>query len=159
MHLLRRNRVLATLTGLASFPRVKNPLDPSRGSLKSVELTVSSRVLGSASFQQFTRLVGDASWYRPLSRDVVLSWRVRGGIIFSPTVDVATQRGNFIPPEQRFYAGGPNDVRGFERNELGPVVYVVSSDSAVLARVWHRFAEQTELAPAFRTAISISISV
>jgi outer membrane protein assembly factor BamA len=47
-------------------------------------------------------------------------------MIFSPTVDVATQRGNFIPPEHRFYAGGPNDVRGFERNELGPVVYVVS---------------------------------
>jgi len=125
--LLRQNRVLATVTGVASFPRVNNPLDPSRGSLKSLEMTVSSRVLGSASFQQFTRLVGDASWYRPLSRDIVLSWRVRGGIIFAPTVDVATQRGNFIPPEQRFYAGGPNDVRGFERNELGPVVYVVPS--------------------------------
>ena len=51
---------------------------------------------------------------------------LRGGAIFSPTVDVATQRGSFIPPEHRFYAGGPNDVRGFERNELGPVVYVVS---------------------------------
>jgi outer membrane protein assembly factor BamA len=38
---------------------------------------------------------------------------------------VATGSGSFIPPEQRFYAGGPNDVRGFERNELGPVVYVV----------------------------------
>jgi outer membrane protein insertion porin family len=125
--LLQQNAVLATLSGLASFPRVNNPLDPSRGSLKSLEVTVSSRLLGSASFQQFTRVVGDASWYRPLNRDVVLSWRVRGGIIFSPTVDVATQRGNFIPPEQRFYAGGPNDVRGFERNELGPVVYVVSS--------------------------------
>jgi outer membrane protein insertion porin family len=125
--LLRQNRVLATVTGIASFPRVNNPLDPSRGSLKSVEVTVSSRVLGSASFQQFTRVVGDASWYRPLSRDIVLSWRVRGGVIFAPTVDVATQRGNFIPPEQRFYAGGPNDVRGFERNELGPVVYVVPS--------------------------------
>jgi outer membrane protein assembly factor BamA len=57
---------------------------------------------------------------------VVLSWHLRGGTIFSPTVDVATQRGSFIPPEHRFYAGGPNDVRGFERNELGPVVYVVS---------------------------------
>jgi outer membrane protein insertion porin family len=125
--LLQQNRVLATLTGLASFPRLNNPVDPSRGSLKSLEVTVSSRILGSASFLQFTRLVGDASWYRPLSRDVVLSWRVRGGVIFSPTVDVATERGNFIPPEQRFYAGGPNDVRGFERNELGPVVYVVSS--------------------------------
>jgi len=126
VNLLRQNRVLATLTGTATLPRVNNPVDPSRGSVKSLEVTLSSRLLGSAPFQQFTRIVGDAAWYRPLTRDVVFSWRVRGGIIFSPTVDVATQRGNFIPPEQRFYAGGPNDVRGFERNELGPVVYVVS---------------------------------
>ncbi len=55
----------------------------------------------------------------------MLSWRVRGGVIFAPTVDVATQSGNFVPPEQRFYGGGPNDVRGYQRNELGPVVYVV----------------------------------
>ena len=39
---------------------------------------------------------------------------------------IASQTGNFIPQEYRFYAGGPNDVRGYERNELGPVVYVVS---------------------------------
>jgi outer membrane protein insertion porin family len=124
--LLKQNRVLATLTANASIPRVNNPIDPSRGSQKSVELTLSSRLLGSASFEQFTRLVAEAAWYRPLARDVVLSWRVRGGAIFAPRVDVATQSGNFIPPEQRFYAGGPNDVRGFDRNELGPVVYVVS---------------------------------
>jgi outer membrane protein assembly factor BamA len=74
--------------------------------------------------------VGDASWYRQLSRDVVFSWRVRGGVIFSPEVDVGTESGNFIPPEQRFYAGGPNDVRGFDRNELGPVVYIVSTEAA-----------------------------
>ena len=65
------------------------------------------------------------AWYRPLSRNVVLSWRVKGGLIFSPNVDVDSESGAFIPPEQRFYAGGPNDVRGFERNELGPVVYVI----------------------------------
>ena len=35
------------------------------------------------------------------------------------------------------------------------VVYVVSGDSAVLAGVWHRFAEQTELAPAFLTASTL----
>jgi outer membrane protein assembly complex protein YaeT len=125
--LLRQNRVLATLTGNATLPRVNNPVDPSRGSVKSLEVTLSSRLLGSSRFQQFLRIVGDAAWYRPLTRDVVLSWRLRGGVIFSPTVDVATERGNFIPPEQRFYAGGPNDVRGFERNELGPVVYVATS--------------------------------
>jgi outer membrane protein assembly factor BamA len=124
--LLRQNRVLATLTGTGTLPRVNNLIDPSRGSLKSLEVAVSSRFLGSAAFQQFTRVVADAAWYRPLTRNVVLSWHVRGGAIFSPTVDVATQRGSFIPPEHRFYAGGPNDVRGFHRNELGPVVYVVS---------------------------------
>ena len=124
--LLKQNRVLATITANASIPRTNNPIDPSRGSQKSVEVTVSSKLLGSASFQQFTRVVSEAAWYRPVARDVVLSWRVRGGAIFAPRVDVATQSGNFIPPEQRFYAGGPNDVRGFDRNELGPVVYVVS---------------------------------
>ena len=135
--LLRQNRVLATLTATATVPRVNNVLDPSRGSIKSLEVAVSSRFLGSAAFQQFTRVVADAAWYRPVARDVVLSWHVRGGAIFSPTVDVATQRGSFIPPEHRFYAGGPNDVRGFERNELGPVVYVVSKgevDSAAAER-------------------------
>lgn len=125
VELLRQNRVLATLTANATLPHVNNPLDPSRGSLSRFEVTVSSRFLGSSSFQQFSRMVADAAWYRPLSRDVVLSWRVRGGIIFSPQVDVLTQSGNFVPPEQRFYGGGPNDVRGFGRNELGPVVYVV----------------------------------
>jgi outer membrane protein insertion porin family len=126
VNLLKQNRVLATITANASIPRTNNPIDPSRGSQKSVEVTVSSKLLGSASFQQFTRVVSEAAWYRPVARDVVLSWRVRGGAIFAPRVDVATQSGNFIPPEQRFYAGGPNDVRGFDRNELGPVVYVVS---------------------------------
>jgi outer membrane protein insertion porin family len=124
--LLRQNRVLATLTATGSLPRVNNPIDPSRGSLASLDLTWSSRFLGSSSFQQFFRAVGDYSWYRPVTRDVVFAWRLRGGAIFAPRVDVATQSGNFIPPEQRFYAGGPNDVRGFERNELGAVVYVVS---------------------------------
>lgn len=134
--LLRQNRVLATLTANGTLPQVNNTLDPSRGSLASAEVTWSSRLLGSSSFQQFVRAVADYSWYRPVGRDVVFSWRVRGGAIFAPSVDVATSSGNFIPPEQRFYAGGANDVRGFERNELGPVVYVVTKgevDSAAAA--------------------------
>ena len=49
-------------------------------------------------------------------------------------MDVASRSGTFIPPEQRFYAGGPNDVRGFDRNELGPVVYVVPKSAVDVAR-------------------------
>jgi outer membrane protein assembly complex protein YaeT len=122
---LRRNLVLATLTALGTFPRVNSPIDPTRGRIGSVELTHSSKYIGSSTLQQFTRMVAGMSWYRPLSRNVVLSWRLRGGLIFSPTLDVANVSGAFVPPDQRFYAGGPNDVRGFERNELGPVIYVV----------------------------------
>jgi outer membrane protein assembly factor BamA len=126
---LRQNLVLATLTALGTFPRVNSPIDPTRGRIGSVEVTHSSKYIGSSKLQQFTRLVGGMSWYRPLSRDVVLSWRLRGGLIFSPTLDVGSASGAFIPPDQRFYAGGPNDVRGFERNELGPVIYVVPANS------------------------------
>jgi outer membrane protein insertion porin family len=127
---LRQNRVLATLTASANFPRVNSQIDPTRGRIASLELTHSSKYIGSSSLQQFTRFVGAMAWYRPLSRSVVLSWRIKGGLIFSPNVDVASGSGAFIPPEQRFYAGGPNDVRGFDRNELGPVVYVVPQGAA-----------------------------
>ncbi len=139
--LLRQNRVLATLTATGTLPQVNNSLDPSRGSLASAEVTWSSRLLGSNSFQQFVRAVSDYAWYRPIARDVIFSWRVRGGAIFAPTVDVATQSGNFIPPEQRFYAGGANDVRGFERNELGPVVYVVPKGEVDTAAIKGRAIE------------------
>jgi outer membrane protein assembly complex protein YaeT len=122
---LRQNRILATLTASGNFPRVNSQIDPTRGRIGSVEVTYSSKYIGSSSLQQFTRFVGAIAWYRPLSRNVVLSWRVKGGLIVSPNVDVASGTGAFIPPEQRFYAGGPNDVRGFDRNELGPVVYVI----------------------------------
>ncbi|HEU5170373.1 MAG TPA: BamA/TamA family outer membrane protein [Gemmatimonadales bacterium] len=122
---LRQRRILAALSGRVSFPRANSLIDPTRGYNATVEITHASKPIGSSSLQQFTRLFGDAAWYRPLSRDIVLSWRVRGGVIFSPGVAIGTGVDAFVPPEQRFYAGGPNDVRGFSRNEMGPVVYVV----------------------------------
>ena len=122
---LRQRRVLATITALGNFPRVNSQIDPTRESIASLEVTHSSKYIGISSRQQFTRFGGAMAWYRPLSRNVVLSWRVKGGFIVSPNVDIASESGAFIPPEQRFYAGGPNDVRGFDRNELGPAAYVI----------------------------------
>lgn len=121
---LRQRRPLATLTLGMQRVRTNYPLDPTRGSTISAEITTASTVIGSSSFTEFTRLIGDVAAYQPLG-DLVLAGRVRAGTVFAPTIALGGGSSNFIPPEQRFYAGGPNDVRGFTRNLLGPVVYVV----------------------------------
>ena len=126
---LRERRVLATLTASAVRQRINNLLDPTRGSILSAEATLSSRYLGSSRLTQFARFVAEASFYTPLSREVVLALHAKAGAIVAPEIDLSSGRTNFIPPEQRFYAGGPNDIRGYERNELGPVVYVVPSSA------------------------------
>lgn len=116
-----------TLTGSAAIPRANNPIDPSRGYVASTQVTVASRFLGSSSLVQYGRMVADYTTYHPLSRNVVFSWHVRLGGIVAPKVQFAGGISNaYIPPDQRFYGGGPNDVRGYQRNELGPVVYTVS---------------------------------
>jgi outer membrane protein assembly complex protein YaeT len=131
---LQQRRLLAALTGRISRPRANSPIDPTRGSNATLEVTYASKLIGSSPLQQFTRVLADAAWYRSLGGDVVLTWRLRGGLIFSPTVTVGSQTNTaFVPPEQRFYAGGPNDVRGFGRNQLGPVVYVVTSTALAQA--------------------------
>lgn len=127
---LQQRRVQGTLGLSVLRQRVNNPLDPLRGSILSGSVTWSSRWLGSSATQQFLRLVGDVSGFVPLARDVVLAGHLRGGIILAPQINVSDSSiGNFVPPDQRFYAGGAYDVRGYDQNELGPLVYVVSTDS------------------------------
>jgi outer membrane protein assembly complex protein YaeT len=125
---LRERRLLATLTATASHRRVNNLLEPTRGAVYSVEATHSSRLVGSSRLAEFTRVVAAGSWYTSLGREVVLAGQLRGGLVFSPRLELGQSAGNFVPPEQRFYAGGSSDVRGYDRNELGPVVYVVPSE-------------------------------
>jgi outer membrane protein insertion porin family len=130
---LEERRLLAALTAQITVPRANSPIEPTRGYNASLEVTNASKILGSSELEQFTRILADAAWYRQLTRGVVFSWHVRGGVIFSPRVALGTQTNAFVPPEQRFYAGGPNDVRGFRRNELGPVVYVVRDSTLMNA--------------------------
>lgn len=126
---LQQRRLQATLTLSALRSRVNNPLDPSRGSILSASMAVSSRYIGSSPTEQFARFIGDASGFVPIARNVVLVGHVRAGVILAPKIALGTENGNFVPPDQRFYAGGANDVRGYDQNELGPLVYVISADS------------------------------
>lgn len=126
---LQQRRRQGTLSVSILRQRLNNPLDPLRGSVLSASAVTSLELLGSSPGQQFTRLVGDASAFVPINRTTVLAGHVRAGIIFAPSISLGGETGNFVPPDQRFYAGGSNDVRGYDQNELGPLVYVVPTDS------------------------------
>lgn len=93
----------------------------------SFELTHASPLVGSDSLISYNKVVGEGTWYTPLARAWVLALRLRGGVIRPGRAFVADTSIRFVPPEERFYAGGPSSVRGFGRNEMGPVVYVVDS--------------------------------
>jgi len=127
--LLSERRRQATVVVAASRNHANSPLNPTRGNIYSLELTHASPLVGSDSLVVFNKVVGEATWYRPVPglRRWTLAVRVRGGLILPGLAFVADSAIRFVPPEERFYAGGPSTVRGFGRNELGPVVYVADS--------------------------------
>lgn len=130
--LLSERRREATIVVSASRNRASPQFDPTRGGIYSVEFTHASPFIGSDSLVVFNKIVGEATWYSrvPGLRRWVLALRVRGGLIRPGLAFVADSAIRFVPPEERFYAGGPSTVRGFGRNELGPVVYVADDTSS-----------------------------
>jgi len=130
---LSSDQGLGALGLSASFPSVNNPLNPTRGHRTTIQSTISARLLGSSETQQFIQLVAERSWYRTLSRETVLSWRVRLGTIWAPLTSVnGVSESRYVPPASRFYAGGPNDVRGYQLNGLGPVNYLIDNDTVAV---------------------------
>jgi outer membrane protein insertion porin family len=108
--------------------RSNSVVDPTRGSRVSVEARYAAGFLGSDSLNQFARGSADITSYYQLGRRAVFAWRIEGGAIVSPQLGFAGQSVRFVPPSERFYAGGPNSVRGYGQNQMGPVVRVVDAD-------------------------------
>lgn len=124
---LSNKRAFAAVTAGVVRDRVNSPLDPTAGSLFTLNVVHSSRYVGSDPFYEFNRAEAEVAHYYPIGRRGVFAWRVRGGTILPQRIQLSGQGTRFVPPEQRFYAGGPNSVRGYARNELGPRVYVSDS--------------------------------
>jgi len=124
---LANRRPFAAITISGVRARVNSVLDPSAGGITQVTLVHASRYVLSDTLYEFNRGELEVSKYYPLSRRSVLAWRVRGGTILPQRLSLLGQSVKFVPPDQRFFAGGPNSVRGFARNELGPRVYVSDS--------------------------------
>lgn len=79
-----------------------------------------SPVLGSDN--EYLRLVLEGSAHRAVGERIALSAFLRAGRFLHGSLGL---EGGYIPPERRFYAGGPNSVRGYSRNALGPTAYVI----------------------------------
>ncbi|HEX8246023.1 MAG TPA: BamA/TamA family outer membrane protein, partial [Longimicrobium sp.] len=104
----------------AGVVRTRVRLDPfpTAGYQFRVGSDLASTWLGSE--DKYLRLQGDGSVYHPLGHGLVVQLRLMGGSFFEGLLDSS---GGFIPPQKLFYGGGATTVRGFRRNELGPVVY------------------------------------
>jgi outer membrane protein insertion porin family len=130
---LSSDQGLGALSASATFPSVNNPINPTRGHRTTVQATLSAQLLGSSESQQFVQLVANRAWYRTLSRQMALSFRLRAGAMWAPLTSFNTlEETNYIPPANRFYAGGPNDVRGYQLNGLGPINYLIVNDTIAI---------------------------
>jgi len=123
---LTQNTRLATGRLSVSRDRTDNVYDPRRGDLVRLEWRHSSSLIGSDF--QFNKWTGEAAWYKALTPSVTFASRIQvGGVLALGTLEGAD---DFVPPQERMYGGGPNSVRGYRQNELGPLVYLVDSASA-----------------------------
>lgn len=129
---LQRNQRLAVLSASTAYQRTDDPVDPRRGFLGRAEVRHASGIVGADASLRFTRLTLDGSAYLPMGTDVVLALRARLGIVLGPTFALG-EVAQFVPPQERLFAGGPTSVRGFRQNELGPSVYIPSAFDTVNA--------------------------
>lgn len=120
---------LAVLSIAGARVETNDPINPTRGWLLRGESRNSANFFGSDPQLTFIKGVGDVAWYHPVGLGSVVAARLRLGAIWggANVGGVARQ-----PPQQeRLYAGGASSVRGFQQNELGPLLYVFDDTSSV----------------------------
>ena len=83
---------------------------------------------------QFNTLLGDARRFWRVGNSVEIAARLYGGAVVGNRISLRSgpeglirNVSQYVPPQERLYAGGPNSVRGFRFNELGPLAYVVDT--------------------------------
>ena len=113
--------------------RANDPVNPNSGTVARLDLRHASRYIGSDPTVEFNKAIGDVSLYLPVGSVNVLALRLRAGSVFGRNFSFGA-RGDvpeFVPQQERLFAGGAQTVRGFRQNELGPQVYVADRFASV----------------------------
>jgi len=102
--------------------RSNSVIDPTSGYVLRTGIGWATSAIGSQ--VSFLRGVAEGATYQPFGSGSLLALHLRVGSFFGTA---SLEPGSdFIPPEERFFAGGATTVRGYNRNELGPGVYIGS---------------------------------
>ncbi len=126
IEVLTEARWLSPITGLWTLDRTDNPFAATKGWYLAVELEQAGDL--TLSDYQYTRGAIDGAAFQRLSTTIVGGVHLRTGAIlpYSGNIfegDLST--GAIVHPQKRFFAGGPQSVRGFGLNLLGPTVLVL----------------------------------
>jgi outer membrane protein assembly factor BamA len=72
----------------------------------------------------YARILGELTTYHEVRRDLVLALRLRPGV-----AKAMDKEGDALGlhPQKRFFAGGPNSVRGFAQYRLGPKLLTIDA--------------------------------
>ncbi len=121
-----------------TFSRDRAPSASGGGSSLRLDLRHASEAILSDETLQFNTVVGDARRFWNVGSGVELAVRLYGGAVVGNNISLTggtdgliRNVSQYVPPQERLYAGGPNSVRGFRFNELGPVAYVVDTFTIV----------------------------
>jgi outer membrane protein assembly factor BamA len=120
--LLRAPHLLAPVGLAFAMDRSNSIFAPTRGYVLRLEVEHAGRATGSDF--AYTRVVGEASHYHEPFRGVVIATRLRPGWARAGT---GAGGGLGLHPQKRFFAGGPNSVRGFAQYRLGPKLLTVNA--------------------------------
>lgn len=124
--------------GSVSFTRQSTPSARGGSSNIRIDLRHASEAILSDPTLQFNTLLGDARRFWPVGDNIEIAARLYGGAVVGNRLSLRSgpeglirNVSQYVPPQERLYAGGPNSVRGFRFNELGPLAYVVDDYTVV----------------------------
>jgi outer membrane protein insertion porin family/translocation and assembly module TamA len=125
--LLTESNWLSPLGLLWALNRTDSPLWTTSGYYVAADGEMAAAFTGSD--YRYLRASLETAGFRPVFGDAVLAMRLRFGGVqgVSSSVFGGEEEGvEIIHPTKRFFAGGPQSVRGFGLNLLGPTVLVIS---------------------------------